>query len=501
MRPIDRRDFLTDTGRLAAALAAAGLIRPRAAAAEPVAVAKRGAANDRLRFALIGAKGRGTDHVKGIAGKNNCEIVTVCDCDEAVIGKAMTDTERQQGKQPKFEKDLRKVLEDPSIDCVSIATPNHWHALAAIWAMQAGKHVYCEKPVSHNVAEGRRIVEAAAKFNKICQTGTQIRSMSGIRAAMAFLHDGKLGTVSLARGLCYKPRGSIGRVEGDGTIPATIDYDLWCGPAPKRPPRRSKLHYDWHWQWDYGNGDLGNQGIHQMDVARWGLNKSGLPTRVVSLGGRFSYVDDGETANTQVCVFDYDGATLIFEVRGLMTEDVLADQRGKPTTDKQFQAKVGNVFYGELGTLICSSYTDAVALDHADKIIEVFKSKKDDDHYANFAAAVRSGRATDLNAPIEEGHLSSAICHLGNVSYQLGRDVPYNSSETKAALRDSDARETFVRTLKHLQANGVNLDETKIRLGRVLTVDPRTEQFVGDTDANAMLTREYRKGFEVPVKL
>jgi predicted dehydrogenase len=418
----------------------------------------------------------------------------------------MADAEKQQGKQPKYEKDLRKVFEDPSIDCVSIATPNHWHSLAAIWALQAGKHVYCEKPVSHNVSEGRRLVEAAAKYNKVCQTGTQIRSSSGIREAMAFLHDGHLGKISLARGLCYKPRRSIGRVKGEGTIPATIDYDLWCGPAPKRPPHREKLHYDWHWQWDYGNGDLGNQGIHQMDVARWGLGKAGLPQAVVSLGGRFGYIDDGETANTQVCIFDYGDAKLIFEVRGLMTRDLLADQRGKPTVDKEVNGKrvslraaVGNIFYGDKGFLVCSSYTDAVALDHDDQIIKVFKGP--DDHYGNFAKAVRSGRQSDLNAPIEEGHLSSALCHLGNISYRLGREVPFGSTEVRSAGHDKDAAETIDRMVKHLKANGVKLDEAKCRLGAALTLDAKAERFRDNKEANAMLTRKYRKGFEVPAKL
>jgi predicted dehydrogenase len=504
MHPLDRREFIFDTGRLAAALAAAGLLQPATIAAEAGKEAKRGEANDRLRVAVIGAnkpRGRGLEHVGFIAGKNNCELVTICDCDESVIGAAMTKAEKQQGKLPKYEKDLRKVMEDPSIDVISIATPNHWHALAAIWAMQAGKHVYVEKPVSHNVSEGRRIVEAAAKYNKICQTGTQIRSMSGIREAMDYLHTGKLGKVTLARGLCYKPRASIGQVNGDGEIPATIDYDLWCGPAPKRPPRRQKLHYDWHWQWDYGNGDLGNQGIHQMDVARWGLNRAGLPQAAVSLGGRFAYVDDGETANTQVCIFDYGDAKLIFEVRGLMTQDLLADQRGRPTTDKKMQAKVGNAFYGEKGILICSTYTDAVALDHDDAVLQVFKSKKEDDHFGNFANAVRSGRPSDLNAPIEGGHLSSALCHLGNISYRLGHEVPFGSAESKSYAGDKDSVEPVARMLKHLEANKVNLDEAKCRMGVPLTLDPKAERFRGNKEANVMLTREYRKGFEVPAKM
>jgi hypothetical protein len=324
--------------------------------------------------------------------------------------------------------------------------------------------------------------------------------MSGIRSAMEFLHSGKLGKVTLAYGLCYKPRASIGQVQGDGEVPPTIDYDLWCGPAPKRPPQRKRLHYDWHWQWDYGNGDLGNQGIHQMDVARWGLNKPGLPESVISLGGRFGYTDDGQTPNTDICFFDYGDAKLIFEVRGLATKDMLSDQRGKDITDKRMQAKVGNVFFGEKGILVCSSYTDAVALDLDDKVIEVFKSSKGDDHFGNFCKAVRDNRREELHADIEQGHLSSALCHLGNVSYRLGRDVPFSSGEIHCCGSDKDADEAIQRMCKHLKADGVNLDGAKCRVGLSLAIDAQAERFRANDKANALLTREYRKGFEVPAK-
>jgi predicted dehydrogenase len=470
-----------------------------------------------LRVAVIGVRGRGFEHLGGLDDKgndnagflrkaNNCEVVTICDCDEGVIARAMKAVEKAQGKPPRFEKDLRKVLSDPSIDVISIATPNHWHALAAIWAMQAGKHVYLEKPVSHNVWEGRQIITAARKLNKICQTGTQIRSMSGIRAAMEFLHAGKLGKVSLATGTCYKPRPSIGKVSGPQEPPKTMDYDLWCGPAPNKPPMRNTtngpVHYDWHWVWDYGNGDLGNQGIHQMDVARWGLNKRELPRSVVSVGGRFGYVDDGQTANTQVCIYDYGDAKLIFEVRGLRTQDYFAERRGRPTDDKRLNTvPTGNIFVGEKGILVCSSYTDAIALDHDDKVIQVFQSEKDDDHYGNFCQAVRNNKVSELHADIEEGHLSSALCHVGNISYRLGREAPLASAETKSYGRDKDADDAIQRMRKHLEANGLKLDEVKCRMGVPLAIDAKAERFTDNAQANAMLTREYRKGFEVPSRL
>src|SRR5947209_11437876 len=351
MHRIDRREFFHDTGRLAAALSAAGLLGPRLSAAEETKPVKKGDVQDRLRVAVIGVRSRGLEHLGKAKGggyldpHNNTVVTTICDCDEAVIGKAMTAVEKAQGKAPKYEKDLRRALNDKCVDVISIAMPNHWHALAAIWALQAGKDVYVEKPVSHNVSEGRRVVEAARKYNKICETGTQIRSSPGIREAMEFLHSGQLGKIHLSRGLCYKRRDSIGKVEGPQKPPATMDYDLWCGPAPNNPPMRNgkfgPVHYDWHWIWDYGNGDLGNQGIHQMDVARWGLNQPGLPKAVVSLGGRFGYIDDGQTPNTLVNLFDYGDSKLIFEVRGLETKDFLADQRGKPTGDARLRAKVG----------------------------------------------------------------------------------------------------------------------------------------------------------------
>ena len=302
MSHLSRRQFLKGSAGVAAALAALGTTS--AFAADEKKDDKGGAGGGRLRVAIVGVNGRGMSHVSGFNGKNDCVITTVCDCDEGVIGRAMKDVEKVNGKAPTYVKDFRKLLDDKDIDIISIATPNHWHSLMAVWALQAGKDVYVEKPVSHNVWEGRQIVEAARKYNKMCQCGTQSRSNPGMRQAMDFIHQGGIGKVSLARGLCYKKRGSIGKVDGPQTPPATCDYDLWCGPAPVKPLMRKRLHYDWHWQWDYGNGDLGNQGIHEMDKARWGLNKNELPRSVVSLGGRWGYVDDGQTANTQVCVFD-----------------------------------------------------------------------------------------------------------------------------------------------------------------------------------------------------
>src|SRR5262245_9878869 len=278
MQSITRRRFLEDS-MLAAAAAAMGQVTLPAHAEEEKATS----ANNRIRVAILGCRIRGKQHAQELAPLRDCEIVYVCDPDRDLADALAAAVAKQQEAAPKAVQDMRRVFDDHGVDAVFIATPNHWHALAAIWAMQAGKDVYVEKPVSHNVSEGRRIIEAARKYNKICQTGTQSRTNAGMRQSMDYIHSGKLGKVTLARGLCYKLRPSIGKVEGEQPIPKTIDYDLWCGPGPKNPLNRKNLHYDWHWTWDYGNGDLGNQGIHEMDKARWGLGKNELPRSVCSL--------------------------------------------------------------------------------------------------------------------------------------------------------------------------------------------------------------------------
>jgi hypothetical protein len=366
---------------------------------------------------------------------------------------------------------------------VTVATPNHWHALAAIWAMQAGKDVYLEKPVSHNVSEGRRCVDFSRSTSKICQSGTQMRSSPAVRQAIEFLQAGQLGQVRVARGLCYKRRISIGRHVGEVPIPATVDYNLWCGPAPQRPLNRRNLHYDWHWQWDYGCGDIGNQGPHQMDVARWGLGKNELARSCLSVGGRFGYVDDGQTANTQVTAFDYGDSELIFEVRGL-------------PTDAYRGAAVGNVFHCANGYLVCTTYQRAAAYRPNGELIRSFDGSAD--HFGNFIAAVRSRRHQDLNGDILEGHLSSALCHLANISFRLGTVVP---CERRAGIfgNDAQATETLNRTVEHLSANRVPLDDSNLQVGRRLTINPQTETFVNDRAADAYLTREYRPGFVVPL--
>ncbi len=499
MRTLDRRDFLHESALLASA--AALLAGDRLLADKP-ASNEKDSPGDKLRVAVVGVNGRGMSHVGGFAGKNNCVVTTICDADRAVIGRAMKAVEKKQGKAPKYEQDIRKVVADKDIDIISIATPNHWHALMAIWAMQNGKDVYVEKPVSHNVLEGRRIVEAARKYKKICQTGTQSRSTSGMRDAMAFLHSGKLGQVKLAKGLCYKLRPSIGYVTAPLAIPKSVDYDLWCGPAPREALMRRRLHYDWHWVWNTGNGDLGNQGIHEMDKARWGINKSTLPLRVMSAGGRFGYQDDGQTANTQVIWFDYGDCELVFEVRGWPSDSPypgkMSPKTPKPDT-KKWPNFVGNIFYTGSGYLVCPSYSGGVAYTKDGEVIQKFGGGGEGAHFANFVKAVRSRRHEDLNADIEQGHLSSALCHLGNISHLTGGDEVFGSKTLPFGITSAD--ESFAKMVEHLQANKIKLDGIKYRLGKKLTLDPSKECFEGDHAADWLLTREYRKGFVVPDKV
>ncbi len=480
---LSRRDFIKDSAVLAA-LAAAGVGGKASAAAKSEKESKSGDAASQLRVAVIGVHGRGQEHVRGFAGKHNCIVTTICDADSDVIGRAMSLAEKAQGQAPKYEQDIRKVVDDKNIDLITIATPNHWHSLAAIWGLQNGKNVYVEKPVSHNVSEGRRVVEVARKTGRLCQAGTQSRSSPGLIEAVKFLREGKIGKISVARGLCYKPRGSIGKVSGPQQPPKTVDYNLWSGPAPIEPVMRKQFHYDWHWFWDYGCGDLGNQGIHEMDIARWALGKNELAKGAVSVGGRYGYIDDGQTANTQICVFDYGDSELIFEVRGLKTD---------PLKD----VKIGNIIYGSDGFLVVDGYANATAFTNGGELIKKFKGGGD--HFGNFVSAVRSGKVGDLHADIEEGHLSSALCHLGNISYRLGVGQPFDQKPDQLG-DDKESAETLGRMEQHLKDNKIDLDGVKLRVGRKLEFDPKTETFIGDKEADAMLTREYRKGFEVPAK-
>ena len=478
---ISRRSFLTRS--------AAG-----AAFASPLAAAARGivGAHDDLRVAVVGVRGRGNQHIRGFEKLDGVRVVALCDADKNVLHGRVTDLSKKTGREIAGYVDVRKLLEDDSIDIVSIATQNHWHSLMGIWACQAGKDVYCEKPVSHNIWEGRQLVAASEKYGRIVQCGTQSRSNPGLRDAIAFVQQGGLGEIRLSRGLCYKPRPSIGKVGAPTPIPDHIDYDLWCGPAPKAELMRAKLHYDWHWVWATGNGDLGNQGIHQMDMCRWALGEDALAPTVISVGGRLGYDDDGETPNTMVTLFDYPSAPLVFEVRGLPRK------AGDKQMDRFMGAGIGCVIHCEGGWLSITSYAGGVAYDNAGE--EVKKFRGGGDHFANFVKAVRSRDVADLNAPIVEGHLSSALCHMGNISYRVGEVAPTRRI-TSAVQNDIPLAESWGRMRDHLAANRVDLDATPATLGARLRLDPETERFVDHEAANRLAKGTYRAPFVVPAEV
>ena len=499
MNRLNRRDFLKTTtlGAVAVSLPARSWADVRGA-------------NDAIRVAVVGFRGRGGDHISGMRGLGDkcARVVALCDVDHKILDAGVESFAKRDEKVDGYT-DIRELLQNKNIDAVTIATPNHWHSLAAIWAVQAGKDVYVEKPVSHNVWEGRKIVEAARKYGKIVQTGTQSRSSHAIREAIEWVRAGNLGKIKVARGLCYKRRASIGKVDAPQPPPPEVDYDLWCGPAPMAPIRRQSFHYDWHWIWHYGNGDLGNQGIHQMDIARWFLGEPMLSPRVFSVGGRLGYEDDGETPNTQFVFHDYAKAPLIFEVRGLpeKTGSNSMDIFNHPKTGpwrvkdaksgelKEIRASVAVIVHCEGGDVVVPNYTGATAFDKEGKEIKSWNGA--DNHFENFINAVRSRKHTDLNADILEGHLSSALCHTGNVSYRLGHQADPDEIREKIKA-DKKGLETFGRMAEHLAANEVDLAKTRATLGVVLKMDPKKEQFLGNAEANKLLTRDYRKPFVVP---
>ena len=401
--------------------------------------------NDTINVAVIGIRGRGKDHYRALIKIPNVKIATLCDIDKNMFPEAVAEVEKLAGYKPATETEYRKVLEDKNIDAVSIATPNHWHALQTIWACQAGKHVYVEKPVSHTVLEGRKMVEAARKYNRVVQTGTQSRSSYAVDQAMNFLNTGGLGDIYMAKGLCLKPRGSIGRVK-DSTVPDGVNWDAFLGPAPMRPFNENRFHYKWHWFWDTGNGDLGNQGIHQADMARWTLNKMTHPVRVQGMGNFFVWDSDQETPNIQHLEFEYDdGKILQFEVRGL-------------GTNAEGDVRIGNLIYGSKGWMKvasediggCQAYFSNVTIQpsgYSSYREEEGPAFTDDDpargdsvvnHFTNFLDCVRSGRWQDLHADILEGHMSSSICHLGNIACRLKRSLQFNP-ETETFMNDAEA--------------------------------------------------------------
>jgi len=490
MSKLSRRDFMKSTMAAGAAMA---LLSPNSRV--------RGA-NNNLRLAVVGTGGQGGNHIKYFSEIEGVRVVAICDVDREHVESEARDLEKKYGQKVKTFVDVRKLLEDKSIDAITSATPNHWHSLITIWACQAGKDVYMEKPVSHNIWEGRKSVQAARKYDRIVATGTQKRSSEAHKAAFKWIREGNLGAIKWVRSLCYKKRyegtnGIVNGTNGPIPVPASVDYNLWCGPADMEPLRRQQLHYKWHWVWNTGNGDLGNQGIHEMDLGRWALGDPKLAPRVMSFGGRFRVNDAGETANTQIVFFDYKPVPLIFEVRGLPRKkgDKAMDGWRRTGTD------IGVIVQCENGYWAAGDGGGWVWDNNDKRTNKQISGGGGGGHHRNFIDAVRSHRVSDLNADIEKGHLSSALCHMGNVSYRLGKKM--SVSEARRCIDNEYVMDSFDRMVEHLRVNEVDLEKELITMGPMLTMNPEKERFVGEYSdmANMYVKRNYREPFVVRNKV
>lgn len=376
----------------------------------------------------------------------NVAIAALCDVDENVLNKRLKQVEDSGKKRPDAYTDVRKLLEDKSIDAISIATPNHWHALIGIWGCQAGKDVYVEKPCSHNIFEGRQLVKAARKYNRIVQHGTNSRSGVAIREGIEKLREGVIGDVYMSRGLCFKWRDTIGRKPREA-VPAGVHYDLWTGPAPTHPFTQNRFHYNWHWFWDYGNGDLGNQGVHEVDIARWVLGGAKNPTKISAMGGHLMFDDDQETPNTMTATFEFQDSgkrqLLVFEVRHWISNHEAGIGEGGKRKDSN---TIGNLVYGSKGYMAIDGYGSYRT--YLGKEQEPGPSRHEEgNHWANFIEAVRSRKQSDLNAPIEEGFLSTQLVHLANISYRLGRTLNFDAA-AGLCRGDDEANAMFTRNYR-----------------------------------------------------
>jgi predicted dehydrogenase len=433
-------------------------------------------ANDTIRVAVCGINGRGKSHIDAFAPMKNVQVAALVDPDSRLFDsriKLVRDKAKNEAEVKTYQ-DVRKALDDADIDAVSIATCNHWHSPIAIWAVLAGKDVYVEKPISHNVREGRILADLVRKTGRIVQHGTQSRGSVKWAKLAGEIADGKHGKLLVSRGTCFKPRESIG-MKAITEVPAGLDFDIWTGPAPKQAFHENLVHYNWHWFWDFGNGDIGNQGVHQMDIARWMIPNATFPKSVISFGGRFGYKDQGQTPNTQVSILDYGDTLLVFEVRGLKTA-------GGVDNDQTFDK---------------DAHVEKVAIKGHPGVKDPAAPRFKGGVFENFIDAIRSRKAEDLDAHALEGHYSAALCHMANISYRLGTDVPYDKAAASFA-DNKKASELLEKVRDHLKDNAVTLDDTTYRVGRLLKVDVANEAFVGDDEANKLLTRVYRAPYTIP---
>jgi predicted dehydrogenase len=444
-------------------------------------------ANDTIRIGVAGINGRGGAHIGEYTGMDKVQVTYLIDPDSSLFASRTKSVKDRAGNTPQCVQDVRQALADKNLDAVSVATTNHWHSLIGIWACQAGKDAYIEKPISHNIFEGRQLVAAAKKYGCVVQHGTQQRSDSGRASQIAAIQSGKYGKLLVSKGYCCKPRWSIG-FKPIEQPPSTLDFNIWLGPAPEQSFHRNLVHYNWHWFWDFGNGDTGNQGVHEIDVARWAIKDATLPNRVWSLGGRFlpDGKDQGETPNMQLAVYEFGDTLLVFETRGLVGKN------GAPP------ANVSNEFYTTEGVIRGGMFHPKNG-GKPERVEGGDARVTPGGAFPAFIAAMRSRKPEDINCDAEVGHYSSALCHLGNISYRLGESQPFNQ-QTKSIGDNKQVVEAFENLRENLKAVNINLDGATYQLGRTLNFNAKTERF-DDDEANALLTRKYRKPFEAPAQV
>lgn len=445
--------------------------------------------SERLGVAVIGARGRGNSHLGFFSARRDTRVLYVCDVDSQVGRRRAAQVARRQGgSAPQWVEDLRRVLEDPRVDIVSIATPNHWHALSAIWAMQAGKDVYVEMPVSHNVREGRSMVAAARRYQRICQSGLQARSNPGMMAAIEFVRRGGIGQVSQARGLCYE-RPRTWRASRSCPIPHHINYGLWLGPAPAAPLTRQRFHYDWRWQWPYGSSLLGNQSVHQLDICRWGLQLPAVAELALSFGGRCEHPQSIGNVDTQWNLHVSGDKSIVTEVRQRDIQQLR-------------NAHVGVIFEGTEGYVVMASYHSGTAFDRAGKPVRHFRGGGGGaPHFENFLHAVRARSCLHANGDIEQGHVSSALAHVANISLRLGHDVSAQTAREQLVRNGTPdgllaVWDLAMRDVATHKSGDAGVDT--IRMGQPLQCNPDTECVRDNQLANCLLTRQYRHPYVVP---
>ncbi|MGB7158379.1 MAG: Gfo/Idh/MocA family oxidoreductase [Tepidisphaeraceae bacterium] len=509
---MNRRQFLTSTTATAAAMALSACqsggraSRATATSTSASATTRPLGANGDIRVAVVGFNSHGKSHINAYKRMPGVRLVALCDVDEKVL-QTQADLLAKENVNVTTYRDIRKLLDSKEVDAISCAMTNRWHSLAAVWACQAGKDACVEKPVSHCIWEGRQAVLASRKYGRMVQADLDYRSQPTVAQAYAFVQSGQIGRIVYARAWDYKRRDTMGKVAGPQRIPDNIDYDLWVGPGPMLPVMRKRFHYDWHWQWATGNGEIANNGSHQLDQVRWALGKSALPTTVMSFGGRFGYADDGQTPNTQVAVYDYDGIPVIYESRGLpektgaknMSNLEAEAADGRPVVIPHDGGNQGVAIFCEGGYCY-----DGVIYDNDGKEMKRFDTTPAERArpQENFIKGVRSRRNDDLRTDIEQGHRSATFCHMGNVSFACGEAMSFEKAQATVG-ENVHAAKALERMKAHLTANGVDLATTQLSVGPTLTMDSAAERFTGAASAraNLFLRDSYRAPFVVPEKV